>query len=110
MATTYVVFSTNPSDPSAFILGVEVPQGNGLVTVERLWDAPEPQPEGGTKLSRVLSVQEDGAIGWRPQGTNGPFELASKSQGFYLYAPGVRLHGNLRDPIFPIARFEGFIL
>ncbi len=94
--------------PVAFYLGKEITQSRGLVTVERTFEAPEPQPDGSTAMSCVLSVQENGDIGWRPRGTAGPFELAQKVTGFYLYAPGPRLHGDLKLPVYPLARFEGY--
>src|SRR5437762_4821732 len=113
MAGTFIVFAdriVGAAGEPIFHLGTEVKQSSDLVTIERTYDAEEPQPEGGTKLARVLSIQEDGSIGWRPKGTNGPFELAQKVRGFYLFGPGVRFHGDLRLPVYAIARFEGFTL
>ncbi len=94
--------------PVEFHLGKDVAQSRGLVTVERSYEAPEQQSDGSMALSCVLSVQENGDIGWRPRGTAGPFELAQKVTGFYLYAPGSRLHGDLKLPVYPLARFEGY--
>ena len=110
MANRFIVFANNVSNPTELHLGYEIPQQDGLVTVERTFTAPEPQPDGTVKDSCVLSVQEDGSIGWRPKGTNGPFELAQPAPGFYLYGPGIRLQGNLTLPVYPVARFPEFTL
>jgi hypothetical protein len=106
----FIVFALSTSDPTDFHLGYEVAQPNGQVTVERTYEAMEPQDDGSMKLSNTLSIQEDGTIGWRPKGTAGPFELANKADGFYLYGPGIRLHGDLKLPVYPVARFEEFVL
>lgn len=110
MANRFIVFADSVTNPSRLSLGYEIPQHDGLVTVERTFTAPEPQPDGTIKDSCVLSMQENGSIGWRPKGTNGPFELAQPAPGFYLYAPGVRLHGDLKLPVIPLARFPEFVL
>lgn len=111
MATgEFVVVALSTSEAKDFRLGREIAQAGGLVTIERTFEAPEPQPDGTTVMACVLSIQEDGSIGWRKKGTAGPFELAEKVEGFYLYAPGVRLHGDLKLPIYPVARFEKYSL
>jgi hypothetical protein len=51
-------------------------QPNGQVTVS--------YPAGA---STVLSIQQDGSIQTRPQGTAGAFELASISGNSLVYAP-----------------------
>ncbi len=107
---SFIVFALSTTEPKDFRLGYEIAQQAGLVTVERTYEAPEPQPDGSMKLACVLSIQEDGTIGWRPKGTAGPFELADPTTGFYLYAPGVRLHGDLKLPVYPVARFDGLVL
>lgn len=109
-AGDFVVFALSTSEAKDFRLGREIPQSGGLVTIERTFEAPEPQPDGSTVSACVLSIQEDGSIGWRKKGTAGPFEVAEKVDGFYLYAPGVRLHGDLKLPVYPVARFSGFSL
>lgn len=105
---TFIVFADSTGSPHSFSLGKEIAQANGLVTIERTFEAPEPQPDGTTVPSSVLSIQEDGSVGWRPRGTNGPFELAQKVNGFYLFGPSIRLRGNLAAKVFPVARFEEF--
>jgi hypothetical protein len=96
--------------PLTYHLGNEIAQPGGFVTVERTYEAPEPQPDGSTPLCNTLSIQEDGTYGWRPRGTAGPFERARKVDGFYEYAPGVRLHGDLKLPVYYVSRFDGFVL
>src|SRR6185369_14736250 len=77
--------------PIEFHLGKELAQSGDLVAIERTYEAMEPQPDGTMQMSSVLSVQENGDVGWRPRSAPiGAFELAKKVQGFYLYAPGVR--------------------
>ena len=104
--TKFIVFAIG----DVFHLGKEIPQHDGLVTVERTYEAPEPQDDGTMKPSCVLSIQADGSVGWRPRGTNGPFELAQLAPGFYLYGPGIRLQGDLKLPVYPLARFPEFTL
>lgn len=110
MANRFVVFANSVTDPNRLQLGKEIPQADGLVTIERTFEAPEPQPDGTTELACVLSIQEDGSIGWRKRGTAGPFELAQPAPGFYLFGPGIRFHGDLKLPVFPLARFPEFTL
>lgn len=106
----YEVVADNWWEPRSFRLFKAIPQPGGFVTLERTYEMMEPQPDGSMALSCVLSVQEDGTPGWRPRGTAGPFELASPVASFYLYAPGIRLHGDLKLPVYPFARFSGFVL
>lgn len=108
--STFILFGNSVTDPTDFFIGREVAQANGLVTLERMYEADEPQPDGTTKLCCVVSIQADGTLGWRPKGTRGPFELAVRAPGFYLFAPGVRLAGDLKKRVYALARFEDFTL